>query len=101
MDDETKPVMSVEWLEANGFKRSPLLGYVRHLSDGPEDTRLDIAFGTYPLNELCVSIIIAGFGIVTSAENTDDILALVRMLEGSPIDHPYVAEIDNKDFDEL
>ncbi len=90
-------MITIEWLEQNGFSRDRFFGFIRELSTGPEEITLCIAVGTYPFNVPCVSLVVGGFGIVTKAGTPEDVLTLIRLMDGAPLDHPYSAEIEASD----
>jgi hypothetical protein len=99
MSKEKTPV-TVEWLEANGFRRDPVFGYVRDLGEGPGDTTLSLTVGTYPFNERCAALTVGGYGIETNADGSvEDMEALIRLFDGAGIDHPNEAWIDELDDD--
>jgi hypothetical protein len=89
-DRERQPV-TTEWLESIGFKREPIVGFVRHLSDGPGRTRLRLLIGLFPFNSPAVTLYVGDFGVGTHALTRDEIAMLVRLFDGAPIDHPYEA----------
>lgn len=77
--------ITVEQLEARGFKRTDL-GYTRELSPpqahGPA---LTILFGTFPRNSWRASIIVGGYCVITSAANMEDINELIRLFSGAHV----------------
>lgn len=81
-----------DWLLANGFVGDPILGLVRELSRGPGDTILFVSVGRTTFNAPGVMVWVGGFGVVANAVTCEDVLALIRLLEGARIDHPYEAE---------
>lgn len=102
MSEPSEDLITKEWLEANGFARDPvgLFGYSRLLSEGPGDSELRVNFGTYPFNDLCISIIVGGFGVVTNCANLADLKELIRLLDGGAIDHPHEAWFDGDEEDD-
>lgn len=90
---ETKQI-TLEWLQSLGFTKDEFFGMHKDVASGPDDTQVTVCVGTYPNNEPCVSIVIAGFGIVLRDLNRATIEQVLKLLEGCYIDHPDIADVD-------
>jgi hypothetical protein len=88
-----------EWLESNGYRPDQLLGYTKDLAHGPDGVTLTVAVGNYPWNSPAVTVLVAGFGVVTRNLTREHIEAIERVFEGAEIDHPDVAEFDEDSDD--
>jgi len=80
-----------EWLESKGFEKRELGYYVRHLTEGPADTKVFLAVGNFPFNCFRVTLFVGGIGVASCAAYQLEVQQLIRLFEGGRVDHPYEA----------
>lgn len=77
--------ITLEWLEEQGFRPDPIMGRIRDLG------RMSITVGNFPCNAPCTAILCSGVVLVPNVRSREDILTLIRLLDGAVVDDSQVA----------
>lgn len=92
--------ISHEFCKSLGDTEIFLGAYSKTLSQGPEDSVVRITIGNTPWNGQGVMLYIGEYGVLTNADSQEDVMTLIRLLNGGRMDHPYIEEYDCDEEDE-